>query len=292
MQIANCKVNATAILKLTGALLVGSLFLAGCSKSDTQEKSADSAPEAAGAEQMTAEQNAAEQLKQHLIPGKTLTAKGPNYTFCEVAPVIGTTEENAVSNFYNPTGIDHCTMDDFRQIVAQKDKIIEETGAMDVFLNPSRHWTWDEFEIYEVGEQRMFGPVKMTWMAVIPTKAMKSAVGKSHYNPAQIYRNNKYTYKQGTRVYLIDIPESDGGGVMVMQSWTPFVLEDMTADKLKDLGSSLKELPPGWVFRTRVLDTDLTVSPPPPDRLAWVTMDEYQNTYQVCGRDEACNYVP
>ena len=69
MQIANCKVNATAILKLTGALLVGSLFLAGCSKSDTQANSAGNAPEAAGAEQMTAVQNAAEQLKQHLIPG-------------------------------------------------------------------------------------------------------------------------------------------------------------------------------------------------------------------------------
>jgi len=292
MKMTNQKLNAALLVKLVGALLVGASVLAGCSKTDSQDKTTSTASEVAGAEEMTAAQNMAEQHKQHLIPGKTLTAKGPNYTFCEVAPVVGTTEENAVSNFYNPTGVDHCTMEDFKQIVAQKDKIIEETGAIDVFLNPSRHWTWDEFEIYEVGEERMFGPVKMVWMAVVPTKAMKSAVGHSHYNPAQIYRNNKYTYKKGTQVYLIDVPESDGGGVLVMQSWTPFVLEDMTADKLKDLGSRFKVLPPGWTFRTKILERDLTVAPPPPDRLAWVTMDEFQNTYQVCGRDEACNYVP
>lgn len=101
----------------------------------------------AGAEEMTAEQNMAEQRKLHIIPGKTLTAKGPNYQFCEVAPIMGTTKENAVANFYNPTGIAHCTAEDFEQIVVQKETIMKETGAIDVFLNPSRHWTWDEFEV-------------------------------------------------------------------------------------------------------------------------------------------------
>jgi hypothetical protein len=41
-----------------------------------------------------------------------------------------------------------------------------------------------------------------------------------------------------------------------------------------------------------VLDRDLTVEPPPPNHLAWVTQDEFLNTYQGCGYDAACNYVP
>ena len=246
----------------------------------------------ATAEDLTAEENMAEQARLHIIPGKKITAKGPNYQFCEVAPIIGTSMQNAVANFYNPTGIDHCTPEDFEKIVAQKDKIIKETGAMDVFLNPSRHWTWDEFYVNEVGEERTFGPVKFVWMAVIPYEPMTKAVGESSYNPKQIQRKTGYVYKKGSKVYLIDIPESDGGGVMVMQSWTPYVLNDMTADKLKDLGSRFKKLPAGWKFRTKILDRDLTVEPPAPKHLAWVTMDEFKNTYEVCGRDEACNYVP
>jgi len=60
----------------------------------------------AGAQQaLTVQQNMAEQSKKHIIPGKELHAKGPNYQFCEVAPMVGTSKENAVANFYNPTGI-------------------------------------------------------------------------------------------------------------------------------------------------------------------------------------------
>jgi hypothetical protein len=242
--------------------------------------------------ELTVEQNMVEQHNLNVKPGKKLTAKGPNYQFCEVAPIMGTSMENAVANFYNPTGLDHCTPEDFEKIVALKDKIIKETGAMDVFLNPSRHWTWDEFEVYEIGNGVTFGPVKFVWMGVVPFQSMKKAVGHGSYNPAQIKRNNKYVYKKGSQVYLIDIAESDGGGVMVMQSWTPFVNKGETAENLKGLGSQFKKLPNGWKFRTKILEQDLTVAPPAPDHFAWVTMDEFQNTYQVCGRDKACNYVP
>jgi hypothetical protein len=150
------------------AVFVGDLFLTGSAR----------------AEELTVQQNMDEQKKMHIIPGKTLTAKGPNYQFCEVAPIHGTTKENAVADFYNPTGIDHCTPEDFEKIVALKDQIIKETGAIDVFLNPSRHWTWDEFEVFEVGDERMPGPVKMAWMAVVQTEAMKKAAGSRNFRRA------------------------------------------------------------------------------------------------------------
>ena len=98
----------------------------------------------------TVQENMAEQTRSHLIPGKQLHATGPNYEFCEVAPIYGTSEENAVADFYNPTGIDHCSPEQFTQIQKDKEKIIKGMGARDVFLNPSRKWTWDEFWVYEV----------------------------------------------------------------------------------------------------------------------------------------------
>ena len=258
--------RATRIVLVAGA--IAPLLLGGCA---------------------TVDQNMAEQSKRHIIPGKQLHATGPNYEFCEVAPIYGTSMENAVADFYNPTGIDHCTPEQFAEIEKEKEKIIKETGARDVFLNPSRKWTWDEFWVYQVGDERQFGPVKMVWMGVVPVEVMKKAVGAGHYHPGQIHRSNKYLYKKGTRVYLLDTQD---GKTLVMQSWTPYANKGETAANLKDLGKQLKQLPPGWKFRTKVLDRDLTVEAPAPDRLAWVTQDEFQNTYQGCGYDAACNYIP
>jgi hypothetical protein len=241
-------------------------------------------------ETLTVQQNMAAQIKQHAKPaGKPLKVKGPNYEFCEVAPIVGTSPENAVANFYNPTGVDHCSPEQFAEIVKDKEQIIKETGAIDVFLNPSRHWAWDEITIYVVGDERKFGPVKFLWMAAVPAAAMKAAVGAGHYHPGEITRQDTYLYKKGTRVCLIDVGD---GKTLVMQSWTAFVNKGETADNLKDLGSQFKELPPGWKFRSKVLDKDLTISPPAPDHKAWVTQDEFQNTYEGCGYDTACNYVP
>lgn len=39
-------------------------------------------------------------------------------------------------------------------------------------------------------------------------------------------------------------------------------------------------------------DRVLTVSPPAPDHLAWVTHDEFLNAYEGCGYDTVCNYIP
>jgi hypothetical protein len=140
-----------------------------------------------------------------------------------------------------------------------------------------------------VGDERQFGPVKFAWMGVVPTEAMEKAVGKGHYHPAEIFRFNTMVYKKGTTVYLLDMPD---GKVLYMQSWTNFVNKGETAENLKNLGSQFKELPPGWKFRVKVLDRDLTVTPPAPSHLAHVTQDEFMNTYEGCGYDTACNYVP
>src|SRR6266487_140439 len=137
----------------------------------------------------TLDQNMAELAKQHIVPGKQLHAVGPNYEFCEVAPIVGTSMQNAVANFYNPTGVDHCSPEQFAEIEKDKEKIIKEMGAINVFLNPSRHWTWDELCVDEIGDERQFGPVKMVLMGVVPVEAMEKAVGKGHYHPGQIHRN-------------------------------------------------------------------------------------------------------
>ena len=79
----------------------------------------------------------AEQQKLRLVPGKQIYATGPNYQFCEVGLFYGTTPENAVAVFYNPTtGTEHCTPEQFAQIEKDKAQIVKDNGARDAWLNP------------------------------------------------------------------------------------------------------------------------------------------------------------
>jgi len=49
------------------------------------------------------------------------------------------------------------------------------------------------------------------------------------YHPGQIRRNDTFTYKKGTPVYLLDTGD---GKVLVMQLWTNFVNKGETKSRL------------------------------------------------------------
>ena len=59
-------------------------------------------------------------------------------------------------------------------------------------------------------------------------------------------------------------------------------------DSLKDLGSRLK-LPPGWKFRVKVLDQDLTIRAV--DGIAHILQDDLQDTYDLC-TGGAASFMP
>ena len=86
----------------------------------------------------TLDQNMDASRKEHLVPGKQIhmTKQGNNFVFCEVALITGTSKGNAIADFYNSTGTDICTPEQFAGL--DEKKIKKESGARSVFLNPSR----------------------------------------------------------------------------------------------------------------------------------------------------------
>ena len=239
----------------------------------------------------TLEQNIAESQKEYVVPGKVMhVADMNNYPFCEIGLITGTSLSNAVLNVWNTTSVGDCPPDKFDPILADKGaRIKQATGAREVWLNPRRHWTFNEIWAYEVGNVRDFEGVKALWMGVAGAEDAQKAVGGGHYHPGNIVAHRAFKFNKGSTVYLLDMPD---GKVLVMQSWTDHVNKGETAANLKDLGSQFKLLPPGWKFRVKVLDQDLTIAPKKPPYLAWVTQDEFWNTYQGCGYDDTCNYTP
>jgi hypothetical protein len=240
---------------------------------------------------MTLEENMAAGEKKNVVPGKEIhiADMGGKYAFCEVWLANGTTKANSVFNIWNTTG-GECPADKVAALEADNGASIKAaTGAEMVVINPRRWWAFDEFWVYKVGDKRDFGGVIGYWMGVVPVEAALAATMQGHYHPGQIHRTDTFKYYKGATVYLLDTPD---GKVLVQQSYTNHILKDLTFENRKDLGSEFKQLPPGWKFRVKVLDQDLTITPPLPDHMAWVTMDEFLNVYEGCGYDAACNYVP
>ena len=232
--------------------------------------------------------NMAASRKEHLVSGKQLHVvnEGDNLVFCEVALITGTSKANAIADFYNSTGTDVCTPEKFAAL--DKAQILKETGAREVFLNPSRRWMFDVLDVYEDGIERTFGGIKMTWMGVVPVSELEKGVTKGHYVPGYIYRNNQYTFKKGREIYILDAPD---GEVFVMQSFTNFKQKEVDINNIRNLGSKLT-LPPGWKFRSVVLDRDLIVNQKRTNNLAHVFQDDMLNAYQGSDGGKAFSFIP
>jgi hypothetical protein len=231
------------------------------------------------------------------LPGNRLVhlENARNYPFCEFGLVLGNSFETADAHVWNTTGASDCPPK-YRDPIdaAGPEAFGKKHGALAGWLNPRRHWMFDEIWVYDVGETHDFDGVQATWMAKTSAKALLENAnmtkgGGDPYRPATIYRLDTFKYKAGATVHILDAPD---GGAWVMQSWTDHFNKDLTYDKLKDLGSMYKRLPPGWKFRTKVLDADLEVTPPPPERLAKVLLDEFHDVFEGCGYDAACTYKP
>ena len=234
------------------------------------------------------EDNMAASKKANLVPGKQLHVEdqGDSLVFCEVALITGTSKANAIADFYNSTGTDICTPEKFAAL--DKAQILKETGAREVFLNPSRRWMFDVLDVFEDGVERTFGGIKMTWMGVVPVEELEKGVTKGHYVPGYIFRNNQYTFKKGREIYLLDAPD---GEVFVMQSFTNYKQQKVTLANARDLGSVLT-LPPGWKFRSVVLDRDLIVNQKRTNGMAHVFQDDMLNAYQGSDGGKAFSFVP
>ena len=153
----------------------------------------------------TAQQNMERSHQAHCIPDRKISLDHMRgYRFAEVALFTGTSAENAIADFYNSTGVDHPAPSRFATL--DKDTITQEHQALGVFLNPPRYWMFDEFRVFEAGEDQEFGGIKMTWMGVVDVATLQKAIIGGNYFPGYIHRDNSYTYNQGSEVYLLDAP--------------------------------------------------------------------------------------
>jgi len=155
------------------------------------------------------------------------------------------------------------------------DAIAKDMGALFVKLNGPRYWLLDGLgsKVAVVDPVfRDFNGIQMRRIATIPLGADFAA---GAYVVRNVSRGAVFFFDAGKTVYELVDPE---GRAFVMQARCVGVDSGMTEESLATLGDRLA-LPEGWLYRTRVLETELVVDTSA--TLATVVQDEFENTYTL-----------
>ena len=186
------------------------------------------------------EQAMAAARREHVVPGRQIHMQDMRgYRFCEVGLITGTSQDNAVANIWNTTGV--CDPTPEQVDALDPDTVARENGAVGAWLNPVRHWMADRLNVRESGADKTFGDVAGAWTGVT-SAATLTATEPGSYQPGYLYRDNTLTFSEGSEVYLLDAPD---GEVFIMQSFTRHQDPGLSEDKLAHLSRRLN-LPSGW----------------------------------------------
>ena len=163
-------------------------------------------------------------------------------------------------------------------------KVKEDNGALSTVKNGPRLWTIDYVGV-KVGKERDFQGLKARWVMWFPIPDAIREGKDLSYAVMDAKRDTSMGIRKGSRAYILDDPM---GNTFVMKSASLIKDPNQKFEDLKDLGSRLK-LPPGWKFRTVVLEQDLVFMTE--NGMAHITQDEIGNTYDRVGGPYS-NYKP
>ncbi|MBU3702262.1 MAG: hypothetical protein FGM58_09485 [Acidimicrobiia bacterium] len=153
--------------------------------------------------------------------------------------------------------------------------IAADMGALLVKLNGPRYWTIDGLGAKGrpvEPELRDFNGITMRRIAVVQL-GPEPKLGP--YTIAKVDRRAIFFLDAGRTVHELVDPD---GLAYVMQALCVGVDPTMSAGSLDTLGERL-DMPPGWSYRSRVLDEDLVIDTTA--TLATVVQDEFENSYTL-----------
>jgi hypothetical protein len=201
-----------------------------------------------------------------------------------IGQVFNTSELNNKSN-----PLDTCPEAIWAKI--NPESLKQQYGGVGVFKNGPRGWTIDTIHNLPISHDvRTFEGLEARWfMTVELPKDFAAKTESTYYKPVIGRRSNSFTFHKGKPVFILEDPT---GTPWLMQAWSNIVDPNLTYEGLQTLDTKLK-LPPGWKYRVKVLDQELTVKTI--NGKARITQDDLENTYDACyeeGGQKTCSTQP
>jgi hypothetical protein len=195
-----------------------------------------------------------------------------NGRFCEI--LLGTIEgRELVVDIYNTSDLNTCPQALWDALDAQE--IAKENDAQIALLNGPNFRLMDEIIVLSDSginpKPVSFGDIEMLQIARL-RRPLNS--GTDPYSASFVERDTAYRYAAGRKVYEL----TDPNGRRFMMQYFSLIEEALDINDLVSLGQRL-QLPEGWTFSSRVLDTPFDLLSV--DGIAEVIVDDLANSYQL-----------
>lgn len=180
-------------------------------------------------------------------------------------------EAGPQANVYNSFPLNDCPAELWSALDPQA--IAAEHGAAAALLNGPRYWLMNSIEKTFQGPRvkKNFGGIEMQLQATV----LLTALNPAPYTANQVDRNTVFTFDAGEEIYELHDPAFRR---WVMQTWSQIVDPNLSRADLPKLGERLN-LPDGWVYQSRVLDTPLRIDTT--THAAQVLQDDLKNSYSL-----------
>ena len=165
-------------------------------------------------------------------------------------------------------GVNDCPQTDWDEL--DLNQIKSSNNATNVIANGPRYFLINSSIGMDLPDEstRKFGNLEMKKLTTAGTIDIERK-----FTEISVYRNNTWIFKKDEQIYLLI--DTDGNEY-IMQSYSLQKDASMEQSKLSNLEEKLN-LPVGWRYETRVLDSELRV---PANGEAIVMQDNLYNTYQ------------
>ena len=193
--------------------------------------------------------------------------------YCELIVVTGNLPKLSAT-VYSTFDCNTCPSDRWKKLDASK--LRKEFNAKAVIMNGPRYFLMDKIGVDDsVPPTVSFDSLDMKARVVVIVNLGMAMKGRAKpYEETGFHRTTEYVFNKGTEVYELISPEH----TYIMQSYSQMIDTTITDSSLSHLQEKLK-LPEGWQFKVLKLEDDLIIKTFEKTE-AYVTQDEFQNTYQ------------
>lgn len=149
-----------------------------------------------------------------------------------------------------------------------------EYALLGASLNGPKIWTPDWAEA-DIGKVRDFNGIKAAWVAQLDLKKEGNVADVTPYEPMTIARKSRLGWNKGTTVMILDDAQ---GNTWVLKGFQLGLEPKHSYQEFLAAGqSNFKNLPAGWKFRVKTLDSELIETPE--DGALSIMADEFFNIY-------------
>ncbi|KAJ3234081.1 hypothetical protein HDU78_006048 [Chytriomyces hyalinus] len=214
------------------------------------------------------------------MASKGLRVKNQRYGEVRAAKIDGFNQVSV--SVYSTFGLNECPQETWDSLTEAD--VAKHFGCRKAVLNGPRLWMVDSFgPAMSAPTEAPVGihGLEVRHIATLSLTLMQALFLRGTYTTRPMPRMVEFVWEAGSKAHFLVTPN---GSQFIMQSISQKHLPLLNVDNVHEmLATALKEMPKGWKFDTRVLESDVVVKTDAAVGHVLGLQDEFDNTYLYVG---------